>query len=203
MPWHRQFILAALAGTLIGALAALPAFGDDRSAGRIEFSVRSPQQASGKATPRWADVVLRNTADSQLFFSEQSPDWDYQIEIPGTDGSPIELTYYGKCVLPQPGTLLRNILRKLEPGEADHLESVELTKLFKLIRIGTHRISVRRWVWQVPGGKPPLSVEQFLSDCRPPSTCASHLLLPSTTATLSITFPYPDLSLSAGPERCR
>lgn len=115
---------------------------------QIEFSVQSRYDTPKDAGRVVLEVVIRNTSDSPIFFSEQSPDWDYQIDLVGPDGqSTVELTNFGKCVLPHPAEVFRNIGRRLEPGEKDHVESVELNRLFKLDRVGLYRVLVRRRVW--------------------------------------------------------
>ncbi len=115
---------------------------------QIDLAVRFRFDKSGNADRVAVEIVLRNNSDTPIFFAEQSPDWDYELDIAGPDGqSRVELTNFGKCVLPHPIVIFRNIGRILKPGEADHLESVELNRLFKLDSVGLYRVVVRRRVW--------------------------------------------------------
>lgn len=200
----QRHILDVAVGTLIAAsMGTAPALSQEKSIGAIDVAVRAIPARESDSGRIFLDIVLRNTSDSQLFFTEQYQDWDYQIEILGPDDSHLELTNYGKCVLPQPSTILRSILWKLEPGEKDHIEIVELNRLFKLDRAGRHRVVVRRGVWQVPVGSPRLTVEYFLFNCRPPTACGARVVVSSGTMFVTVPSPYPDLSPQADPARCR
>ena len=144
---HRVTAVSALTACT-ALVACLPVFAAEKTLAQIEFSTRLTYDASGNADRVVVEIVLRNTSDSPIFFSEQSPDWDYQIDVVGPDGqSPVELTNFGKCVLPHPSDVFRNIGRRLEPGEKDHVETVELNRLFKLDCVGLYRVLCRRRVW--------------------------------------------------------
>ena len=66
---------------------------------QIDFAVRFRLGKSGNADRVAVDIVLRNNSDTPIFFEEQSPDWDYELDIAGSDGqSRVELTNFGKCV---------------------------------------------------------------------------------------------------------
>jgi hypothetical protein len=204
MSERQRHVLDVAAATLIAALmGSAPALSQEKNVGAIDLAVRVIPASGSDSGRIFLDMVLRNTSESQLFFTEQNQDWDYQIEILGPDNSPLELTNYGKCVLPQPSTILRSILWKLEPGEKDHIETVELNRLFKLDRAGRHRVVVRRGVWQVPVGSPRLTVKYFLFDCRPPTACGARVVVSSGTMFVTVPSPYPDLSPQADPARCR
>jgi hypothetical protein len=119
-----------------------------------------------------------------MFFSEQSDDWDYQIDLVGSNSSsPVEKTNFGKCVLPQPSIIFRNIGRRLEPGGEDHAEIVELNRLFKLDQVGLYRLVVRRRVWVTSISK----AQMVLSD----------------PIYIAISSPQVDSSPPANPNRCR
>jgi hypothetical protein len=125
-----------------------PVLGADKTLAQIDFSVQWKFDSPSDAGRVFLDVVLHNISDSTIFFAEQSPDWDYQIDAVGPDGiSPVERTNFGKCVFPRPIDIFRNISRSLEPGAKDHVESVELNRLFKLNRAGLYRIVLRREIW--------------------------------------------------------
>ena len=152
---------------------------------QIDASVRLRFDTSGNADRVMVNVVLRNTSDTAIFFTEQSPDWDYQLDVTGPDGqSQAELTNYGKCVLPHPSAIFRNISRTLQPGETDHVESVELNRLFRLDSVGLYRIVVRRRIWS-----------------KAPS---EGLLVSSDPAAFALTTPQADSSPPGfDPQRCR
>lgn len=92
------------------------------------------------------DVLLRNTSDSPIFFGASCDDWDYQIEILGPDSRPLDLTNYGKCMLPYPSRGYWNSKQTLQPYARDYPGKVELNKLFKFDQMGVYRMVVRRHV---------------------------------------------------------
>jgi hypothetical protein len=92
------------------------------------------------------DVFLRNTSDSPIFFGVSCDDWDYQIELLRPDGHPVDLTNYGKCMLPYPSRGYSNSKKTLEPFARDYAGKVELNKLFRFDQIGVYRMVVRRSV---------------------------------------------------------
>lgn len=149
------------------------------------------------------DVLLVNDSDSALFFTEQSPDWDYRLDIVGPDGSPLKLTNYGVCVLPQPSTIFRNILRKLDVGLKDHIEPIELKRLYRLDRVGQYRVVVRRRVWRINPAYSSLPLLDFIDQCRPLTQCADQAEVSSSPFSFELSSPYPDVSPQSDPARCR
>jgi hypothetical protein len=202
---HQRLFLSAASGALIAVFAVSgTVFGEVNSFAAIDVSVRSTAPSKTDFGRIFLDLVLRNTSDSQMFFWAQNQDWDFQIEILGPDGSPLELTNYGKCVLPVPTVTISTKIEKLEPGDKDRVESVELNRLFKLDHVGRHRVMVRRTLWRVASGSPPISLETFLFECRPQAVCRAELVIVSSTPSFfAITSPYPDSSPHADPTRCR
>jgi hypothetical protein len=187
-------LLAASVGT-----AELRA--EESTVGRIEISLRLQPDASGGPGSVFLDVLLVNDSTSILFFAEQSPDWDYRLDITRPDGSPLRLTNYGCHVIPQPVEIMRNIARQLAPGAKDHVESVELNRLYVLDRIGRYRVVARRRVWRV---KPAYATQpyEFLSKCRTFADCYDLGEATSAPFSFDLSVTYPDVSPPANRRGC-
>jgi len=177
-----------LSRTAVAAIACLclhpVGWAAEKTLGQIEVSLHWKFDTPSDAGRVFLEVVLRNISDSIMFFSEQSDDWDYQIDLVGSNSSsPVEKTNFGKRVLPQPNIIFRNIGRRLEPGGEDHAEIVELNRLFKLDQVGLYRLVVRRRVWVTSISK----AQMVLSD----------------PIYIAISAPQVDSSPPANPNRCR
>jgi hypothetical protein len=106
----------------------------------------------GTVTGVVVDMLLRNRSDSPIFFTQESDDWNYQIEVLGPDGREVQLTNYGKCVLPSPIRNYWSSKQTLEPFARGYPGKVELNKLFKLDQIGLYRMVVSRRVLPLTPG---------------------------------------------------
>ena len=157
MPWSSVAFNRSVVALAIILITPLSSVAEDKNIAAPGASVRlipSLRVISDGDTVRSVvlDVLLRNTSDSPIFFTEQSDDWNYQFDILGPDGHPVELTNYGKCFLPSPSRSYWNSKRTLEPFAKDHQGKVELNKLFKFDQIGVYRMVVRRRILRLPRG---------------------------------------------------
>jgi hypothetical protein len=175
---------------------------EQKAVGRIDVSLRLQPGASGGPGRVLLDITLTNDSASMLFFAEQSRDWDYQLDITGPAGSPLRPTNYGCRVLRQPREILRNIGRQLEPGEKDHIESVELNRLYILDRVGAYRVVARRRVWQTKPAYSSQPVEFFAANCRNSSDCYDVAEATSAPFSFNLTTAYPDVSPPANRGSC-
>jgi len=194
--------MCAAGALLVASFACAELRAAQKTVGRIEISLRLQQDDSCRSSGVFLDVVLVNDSASMLFFTEQSPDWDYQLDITGPDGSPLRLTDYGCHVLPHPLNIYRNIARHLEPGAKDHVEAIELNLLYRLDRIGRYRVVVRRQVWQVKSAYSSQPYE-FLTKCRTFEGCYDLGETTSAPFSFDLRTVYPDMSPPAHREDCR
>jgi hypothetical protein len=193
----KATVVVALMATLIVPCAAVA---EDMKTAQIDVSVRLTSEGPAISNRVIVDALLRNRSASPIFFMQSSPEFNYQIEIVGPGGSPVELTTFARCVLPYL-TLISNIPRRLEPGEENHVESVELNRLFRFDRIGRHRIVVRRRLWRINSRFPSLTLEDWFF-CHP-QVCADQVAASSTPYSFVITSAQPDSSPKADPSECR
>jgi hypothetical protein len=174
-----------------------------RSIGHVEVSVKSGPDARTGAVALILDVLLVNDSNSPLFFTDQSSDWNYQLDITGPDGAPLKLTNWGQCVLPMPNEILRNILRKLDSGGKDHIESIVVNRLYRLDRVGRYHVIARRRVWPIKPAYAGLDIMAFVEKCKGLTVCTEQAESVSASQSFVVESPYPDVSPQADPGRCR
>lgn len=195
---RRPLIGFVLAASSIAGLASA----EKVSLGHIEASVKTVAAKGKESAKVILDVVLVNNSDSAFFFTEQSPDWDYQLEIRGPDDQPLKLTNYGTCVLPQPSIVFRVIGRKLDAGGKDLVESIELNRLYKLDRAGRYRLTVRRRVSRIRSEYASLSLKDLCDRCSQ-ALCTDEAEAASAPLMFDLNTPYDDNSPKTDPAHCR